>query len=173
MRNEPFVSSKSEMDHIPDVSDAAYPIDQVPLLIEDVDLYDGPDLSFFPQRKGFTSGEQLLRPPRERRMLYAITLEAKCLSSRRKGSIIQSWLFMGPLVEVFHVVGIDIDFSDFMQDRRWIMTRALESYIQRWENFENHRGAEERESHGHDDYGHSRKAWSRGTNYLFNFGIDR
>jgi hypothetical protein len=136
------------MDHIPDVSDAAYPMDQVPLLIEDVDLYDGPDLSSFPQRKGFTSGEQLLKLPRERRMLYAITQEAKCLSSRRKGSIIQSWLFMGPLVEVFKVVGIDIDFSDFVHDRRWITTRALESYVQRWENCENHRGAEERESHG-------------------------
>ena len=110
----------SSFDHLPHVENPAYPPVKVPFLGM---FYDGSDFSTYPKSKGWVT-ELLLEGYLFRR------------SKADAESFLQSWLFFGVLVEVFGIMGIELDQEDFVRSdalgQRWITTRALRDYITLW-----------------------------------------
>ncbi|EXJ81109.1 hypothetical protein A1O3_07397 [Capronia epimyces CBS 606.96] len=125
------------MDHLPNIENPAYPLDQVPFLATDpADEYGGPSFDDFPTSKGLVLGKQLGEDHDDWALYYATSSHDCTLKTPAQAAcFIQSWLFFGPLLEVFSVLGFDVQVADFVGQRDEVQlctTAGLCKLIKRW-----------------------------------------
>lgn len=117
------------MEHLPQVTDAAFPPLQIPYVCSHLP-FDRKGLADFPKRIGWQSFDNTssFRPANSGR------------TEEEVSTLLQSWLYFGLLNEVLSVSGVLVKIDDFVreteQGQRVIMTAALPGYLDEWERRE-------------------------------------
>ena len=96
--------------------------------------FDGLQYEEFPIRKGFKLVEHDAGYSK-----YILNADTTKLSPEAFATIIQAWLFFGLLIEVLKVSGVVIDVEDFIEhegQEKYITTKSLPDYLNRWEQKE-------------------------------------
>lgn len=130
------------MDHLPDVNNPAYPLDDVPFFIVDPsDQYTGPGLLEFPKTRGMILGQHLDEQLDTWTLYYQSPGQDNALNtSEQAAAFFQAWLFFGPLLEVFSILDLDVQLGDFVCERdgkQLITTSSLQDLTSRWARTEN------------------------------------
>ena len=96
--------------------------------------FDGLQYETFPLRKGFKLVEHDAGYSK-----YIFDADATELSPEAFAKMMQAWLFFGLLIEVLKVSGVVIDVEDFIEHKgqgKYITTKSLPDYLNRWEQKE-------------------------------------
>lgn len=126
--------AEPNMDHLPQILDAAFPLDEVICDVKDDHLYDGPDLRQFHMRFGYYWGYKQSKYARENYRLYHNTPNMNNRSETHV-SFLQNWLFFGPLAGIRGIVGMNFSMASFIEEQsnqRFLILRNLDEYVKQW-----------------------------------------
>lgn len=137
------------MDHLPEILDAAFPLDEVICDVKEDHLYDGPDLRQFPMRFGYYWGYDQSKYARENYRLCHDTSEMN-IRSETHASFLQNWLFFGPLADIRGIVDMNFSMANFIEVRsnqRFLILRSLDEYVKQWAAIEEDQSDANKEKH--------------------------
>ena len=129
------------MEHLPEISDPAYPLPNIRYLGHVIE-YDEKGFFDFPQRHGWSlyhpmkSGLNGMRRHTE----GPRHVNPETQTPENIAALIQAWLFFGVLHEIFNtILGLHLPLQEFVEIRdgeKSISTKKLRLYLSRWEDLQ-------------------------------------